>query len=171
MKFTKLNNKSDENFFTEFKSWLQSDLSLVNKTIFENLNNDSTLISDLSNHIINAGGKENKTIIILTVAKLCKYSGKDINLASVIEFIHTATLLHDDVVDNSTKRRGEKTANVVWGNKSSILVGDFLLSKAFKILVTDGSLKCIDIISKASEKFLMRSQTINERRKSKSWRN
>ena len=153
MKFTKLNNKSDENFFTEFKSWLQSDLSLVNKTIFENLNNDSTLISDLSNHIINAGGKRIRPLLTLTVAKLCKYSGKrHINLASVIEFIHTATLLHDDVVDNSTKRRGEKTANVVWGNKSSILVGDFLLSKAFKILVTDGSLKCIDIISKASEK-------------------
>ena len=95
--------------FIEFKSWLQSDLSLVNKTIFENLNNDSTLISDLSNHIINAGGKRIRPLLTLTVAKLCKYSGKrHINLASVIEFIHTATLLHDDVVDNSTKRRGKK---------------------------------------------------------------
>ena len=77
--------------------------------------------------------KRIRPLLTLTIAKLCKYSGKrHINLASVIEFIHTATLLHDDVVDNSTKRRGEKTANVVWGNKSSILVGDFLLSKAFK---------------------------------------
>ena len=73
-------------------------------------------------------------------------------MASVIEYIHTATLLHDDVVDNSKKRRGKKTANFVWGNKSSILVGDFLLSKAFRILISDGSLRCIDIISKASEK-------------------
>ena len=73
-------------------------------------------------------------------------------MASVIEFIHTATLLHDDVVDSSKKRRGKKTANFIWGNKSSILVGDFLLSRAFKLLVNDGSLKCIDIISNVSEK-------------------
>ena len=70
----------------------------------------------------------------------------------MIEFIHTATLLHDDVVDGSKKRRGKKTANFIWGNKSSILVGDFLLSKAFKILINDGSLKCIDIVSNVSEK-------------------
>jgi len=75
-----------------------------------------------------------------------------LSLASVIEFIHTATLLHDDVVDGSKKRRGKKTANFIWGNKSSILVGDFLLSRAFKLLVNDGSLKCIDIISNVSEK-------------------
>ena len=107
----------------------------------------------MSNHIINSGGKRIRPLLTLAIAKLCGYSGsRHIILASVIEYIHTATLLHDDVVDNSKKRRGKKTANFVWGNKSSILVGDFLLSKAFRILISDGSLKCIDIISKASEK-------------------
>ena len=84
---------------------------------------------------------------------MCGYSGsRHINLASVIEFIHTATLLHDDVVDNS-KKKGKDTANYIWGNKSSILVGDFLLSKAFKLLTKDGSLKCIEIISKHQKKY------------------
>ena len=139
--------------FNEFVDWLQEDLNSVNKLVLENLTNSSPLISDLSNHIINSGGKRIRPLLTLAVAKLCGYSGsRHIILASVIEYIHTATLLHDDVVDNSKKRRGKKTANFLWGNKSSILVGDFLLSKAFRILISDGSLKCIDIISKASEK-------------------
>ena len=87
----------------------------------------------------------------IACAKLCGYSGsRHILHASVIEFIHTATLLHDDVVDNSKKRRGKKTANYVWDNKSSILVGDYLLSKAFKLLTSDGSMQCIKIISDVS---------------------
>ena len=153
MDVVKIKDNFKNESFREFVNWLQADLSSVNKLILENLTNSSSLIADLSNHIINSGGKRIRPLITLAVAKLCGYSGsRHVILASVIEYIHTATLLHDDVVDNSKKRRGKKTANFVWGNKSSILVGDFLLSKAFRILISDGSLRCIDIISKASEK-------------------
>ncbi len=153
MNVVKIKSSLKNESFDLFLNWLQDDLSSVNKLILENLVNSSPLISDLSNHILNSGGKRIRPLLTLAVAKLCGYSGsRHIILASVIEYIHTATLLHDDVVDNSKKRRGKKTANFVWGNKSSILVGDFLLSKAFRILISDGSLRCIDIISKASEK-------------------
>ena len=153
MNIIKIKTNLKKEGFNEFVDWLQEDLNSVNKLVLENLTNSSPLISDLSNHIINSGGKRIRPLLTLAVAKLCGYSGsRHIILASVIEYIHTATLLHDDVVDNSKKRRGKKTANFLWGNKSSILVGDFLLSKAFRILISDGSLKCIDIISKASEK-------------------
>ena len=153
MNIIKIKPNLKKNRFDNFVNWLQEDLNSVNKLILENLTNSSPLISDLSNHIINSGGKRIRPLLTIAIAKLCGYSGcRHIILASVIEYIHTATLLHDDVVDNSKKRRGKKTANFVWGNKSSILVGDFLLSKAFRILISDGSLRCIDIISKASEK-------------------
>ena len=153
MNVVKIKSSLKNESFDLFLNWLQDDLNSVNKLILENLVNSSPLISDLSNHILNSGGKRIRPLLTLAVAKLCGYSGsRHIILASVIEYIHTATLLHDDVVDNSKKRRGKKTANFVWGNKSSILVGDFLLSKAFRILISDGSLRCIDIISKASEK-------------------
>ena len=153
MKIINLDSDYKKNYYSDFASWLQDDLNSVNKIIFDSLSNSSKLISDLSSHIISSGGKRIRPLLTLASAKLCGYSGsRHINLASVIEFIHTATLLHDDVVDNSKKRRGKDTANYIWGNKSSILVGDFLLSKAFKLLTKDGSLKCIEIISKTSEK-------------------
>jgi len=153
MKIVKIKNFKENDSFENFSNWLQKDLNQVNKIIFETLETNSSLISELSGYIIGAGGKRIRPLLTLATARLCKYSGnRHLNLASVIEFIHTATLLHDDVVDGSKKRRGKKTANFIWGNKSSILVGDFLLSKAFKILVNDGSLKCIDIISNVSEK-------------------
>ncbi len=153
MKIININSARKKDDFEKFLNWLQDDLNSVNKLILENLTNSSSLISDLSNHIINSGGKRIRPLLTLAVAKLCGYTGsRHLILASVIEYIHTATLLHDDVVDNSRKRRGKKTANFVWGNKSSILVGDYLLSKAFRILISDGSIKCIGIISKASEK-------------------
>lgn len=153
MTVIKINKNSKGDGFKDFVYWLQEDLNSVNKLVLDNLTNTSSLISELSNHIINSGGKRIRPLLTLAIAKLCGYSGsRHIILASVIEYIHTATLLHDDVVDNSKKRRGKKTANFLWGNKSSILVGDFLLSKAFRILISDGSLKCIEIISRASEK-------------------
>jgi len=153
MKIVKIKNFKENDSFENFSNWLQKDLNQVNKIIFETLETNSSLITELSGYIIGAGGKRIRPLLTLATARLCKYSGnRHLNLASVIEFIHTATLLHDDVVDGSKKRRGKKTANFIWGNKSSILVGDFLLSKAFKILVNDGSLKCIDIISNVSEK-------------------
>ena len=153
MKIVKLKDFKINDSFEEFYNWLQKDLNQVNKIILESLETDSSLITELSNHIIGSGGKRIRPLLTLATARLCHYSGnRHLTLASVIEFIHTATLLHDDVVDGSKKRRGKKTANFIWGNKSSILVGDFLLSKAFKILINDGSLKCIDIISNVSEK-------------------
>ena len=153
MKIIKLKNLKENDFFEDFSNWLQKDLNQVNKIILEILETDSSLITELSNYIIGAGGKRIRPLLTLASARLCQYSGnRHLNLASAIEFIHTATLLHDDVVDSSKKRRGKKTANFIWGNKSSILVGDFLLSKAFKILINDGSLKCIDLISNVSEK-------------------
>ena len=153
MKIIKLKDFKVKDSFEDFYNWLQKDLNKVNKIILENLETDSSLITDLSNHIIGSGGKRIRPLLTLATARLCHYSGnRHLTLASVIEFIHTATLLHDDVVDGSKKRRGKKTANFIWGNKSSILVGDFLLSKAFKILINDGSLKCIDIVSNVSEK-------------------
>ena len=153
MNIINLKNFKEYDFFEDFSNWLQKDLNQVNKIILETLETDSSLVTDLSNHIIQAGGKRIRPLLTLATSKLCGYSGKrHLSLASVIEFIHTATLLHDDVVDSSKKRRGKKTANFIWGNKSSILVGDFLLSRAFKLLVNDGSLKCIDIISNVSEK-------------------
>ena len=153
MKIIKLKDFKINDSFEEFYNWLQKDLNQVNKIILESLETDSSLITELSNHIIGSGGKRIRPLLTLATARLCHYSGnRHLTLASVIEFIHTATLLHDDVVDGSKKRRGKKTANFIWGNKSSILVGDFLLSKAFKILINDGSLKCIDIVSNVSEK-------------------
>ena len=127
MKIIKLQPDLKKESLDEFIDWLQQDLNSVNKLILENLINSSPLISELSNHIINSGGKRIRPLLTLAIAKLCGYSGsRHIILASVIEYIHTATLLHDDVVDNSKKRKKrKKTANFVWGNKSSILVGDF----------------------------------------------
>lgn len=131
--------------------WLNDDISRVNSVILDKMSSKVPLISQLSGYIISSGGKRIRPILTLATSKLCKYSGeRHINLAASIEFIHTATLLHDDVVDESIQRRGQKSANLVWDNKSSILVGDFLLSKAFRLMIKDGSHRCLDVMSKAS---------------------
>ncbi len=143
--------KDNKNYFETFTDWLDTDINEVNKFILENLAGSISLVNKLSNHIVNSGGKRIRPLLTIACSKLCGYSGsRHILHAAVIEFIHTATLLHDDVVDNSKKRRGRRTANYVWDNKSSILVGDYLLSKAFKLLTSDGSMKCIKIISDVS---------------------
>jgi octaprenyl-diphosphate synthase len=109
------------------------------------------LIPQLAGHIIAAGGKRLRPMLTLASARLCGYRGdRHLALAAAVEFIHTATLLHDDVVDASGLRRGLATANAVWGNKPSVLVGDFLFSRAFQLMVEDGSLKVLDILSRAS---------------------
>src|SRR5262249_2564351 len=98
-----------------------------------------------------AGGKRLRPMLTLGASRLCGYSGqRHIRLAAAVEFIHTATLLHDDVVDESDLRRGLATANSVWGNKSSVLVGDFLFSRSFQLMVADGSLEVLDILSEAA---------------------
>jgi octaprenyl-diphosphate synthase len=127
------------------------DLRDVNRVILDNMNSDVALIPKLAGHIIASGGKRLRPMLTLAVAKMCGYSGtRHISLAACIEFIHTATLLHDDVVDESGLRRGRETANAVWGNKPSVLVGDFLFSRAFQLSVSDGSLKVLSILANTS---------------------
>ena len=109
------------------------------------------LIPQLAGHLIAAGGKRLRPLLTLASAGICNYRGKNhISLATAVEFIHTATLLHDDVVDDSDLRRGRDTANSVWGNQSSVLVGDFLFSRAFRLMVQSDSIRVLDILANAS---------------------
>ena len=124
------------------------DFRAVNGVILDNMKSPVMLISELAAHIVAAGGKRLRPMLTLGSARLCGYTGKrHIDLAACVEFIHTATLLHDDVVDDSALRRGAATANAVWGNKPSVLVGDFLFSRAFQISVADGSLRVLGILA------------------------
>ncbi len=137
--------------FDLIMKWLNQDFEKVNNVILKNMKSKVSLISELSGYIISSGGKRIRPLLTLAASKLCKYEGeRHINLAASIEFIHTATLLHDDVVDESMSRRGKISAHNVWNNKSSILVGDFLLSKAFRLMIKDGSDRCLNTLSKAS---------------------
>jgi octaprenyl-diphosphate synthase len=130
---------------------LEDDLANVNRLILERMQSPVALIPQLAGHIIAAGGKRLRPMLTLATSRMCGYRGaRHIALAAAVEFIHTATLLHDDVVDASDLRRGLATANAVWGNKPSVLVGDFLFSRAFELMVEDGSLRTLDILSKAS---------------------
>ena len=150
LKVISSNNKKI-NFWQSMLFWLQNDFAKVNNLIMDNMNSSVPLISQLAGYIISSGGKRIRPLLTLATSRLCNYKGtRHVSLAACIEFIHTATLLHDDVVDESKKRRGKKSANQVWDNKSSILVGDFLLSKAFRLLIKDNSDRCLDMISKAS---------------------
>ncbi|HEY5598106.1 MAG TPA: polyprenyl synthetase family protein [Kiloniellales bacterium] len=127
------------------------DLQAVNRLILDRMQSPVALIPQLAGHIIAAGGKRLRPILTLAASQLCGYQGRrHICLAACVEFIHTATLLHDDVVDQSNLRRGLSTANAVWGNQPSVLVGDFLFSRAFQLMVADGSLKVLKILSDAS---------------------
>ncbi len=127
------------------------DLQAVNKLIVKHMDSPVALIPQLAGHIVAAGGKRLRPMLTLASAGLCGYRGeRHLGLAACVEFIHTATLLHDDVVDASDLRRGLATANAVWGNKPSVLVGDFLFSRAFQLMVTDGSLDVLRILSNAS---------------------
>ena len=127
------------------------DLTAVDRLIVEKMHSPVALIPQLAGHIVAGGGKRLRPMLTLAAAALCGYRGaRHIGLAASVEFIHTATLLHDDVVDGSDLRRGLASANAVWGNKASVLVGDFLFSRAFQLMVADGSLKVLDILSTAS---------------------
>ncbi len=124
------------------------DLGAVNGVILDNMQSPVVLISQLAAHIVAAGGKRLRPMLTLGAARLCGYAGRrHVHLAACVEFIHTATLLHDDVVDDSALRRGEATANAVWGNKPSVLVGDFLFSRAFQLSVADGSLRVLGVLA------------------------
>jgi octaprenyl-diphosphate synthase len=127
------------------------DLNLVNAVILDRMQSDIPLIPELAGHLIAGGGKRMRPMLTLASARLLDYSGaRHHRLAAAVEFIHTATLLHDDVVDSSDLRRGKRTANIIWGNPASVLVGDFLFSRSFELMVEDGSLKVLKILSNAS---------------------
>ncbi|MGE0725404.1 MAG: polyprenyl synthetase family protein [Alphaproteobacteria bacterium] len=127
------------------------DMARVNQRIVEHMQSPVALIPQLAGHIVAAGGKRLRPMLTLAAARLSGYRGdRHVGLAAAVEFIHTATLLHDDVVDESDLRRGIATANALWGNKASVLVGDFLFSRAFQLMVADGSLEVLRILSHAS---------------------
>ena len=128
-----------------------SDLNHVNSVILDRMQSQVALIPELAGHLIAGGGKRMRPMLTLACACLVDYPGtRHHMLAAAVEFIHTATLLHDDVVDGSGLRRGRRTANIIWGNPASVLVGDFLFSRAFELMVEDGSLKVLKILSRAS---------------------
>ena len=128
-----------------------ADMARVNALIVERMQNEVALIPQLAGHIVASGGKRLRPMLTLASARLCGYGGRrHVELAACVEFIHTATLLHDDVVDESVLRRGVETANAVWGNQASVLVGDFLFSRSFQLMVDVGSLEVLGILANAS---------------------
>lgn len=128
-----------------------ADMASVNEIILDKAVSDVDLIPKLAHHLIESGGKRLRPMLTIAGAKLAGYSGTGhIRLAAAVEFMHTATLLHDDVVDESDYRRGKKSARLVWGNQASVLVGDFLLGQAFRMMVAVGSLPALDILSNAA---------------------
>ena len=128
-----------------------TDMEAINRIILDKHVSDVELIPELAHHLIDSGGKRLRPMLALAACKLCGYSGTGhIRVASAIEFMHTATLLHDDVVDESGLRRGKQTARMLWGNQASVLVGDFLLGQAFRTLVDVGSLPVLRILSNAA---------------------
>ena len=135
----------------ELKSDVVEDLKQVDDIIKSNFNSKINLVNELSLHIFEGGGKRIRPLILLTSARATGYVGANhISLAAVLELIHTATLLHDDVVDESQLRRGRKTANAIWGNQASVLVGDYLYSKAFQIMVELGNNRVLQILAEAT---------------------
>ncbi len=127
------------------------DMNAVNSVILARMQSQIPLIPELAGHLIAGGGKRMRPMLTLACASLLDYMGtRHHKLAASVEFIHTATLLHDDVVDGSGLRRGRRTANTIWGNPASVLVGDFLFSRSFELMVEDGSLKVLRILSNAS---------------------
>ena len=127
------------------------DMERVNTTILARTGSEVAMIPEVANHLISSGGKRLRPMLTLAMARLCGYSGDGhIKLAAAVEFMHTATLLHDDVVDESDMRRGKVAARMLWGNEASVLVGDFLLGQAFKMMVEVGNLHALDILSSAA---------------------
>lgn len=131
---------------------LAGKLSAVNDLIRARMvSRHAPRIPEVTAHLVDAGGKRLRPMLTLAAADICGYGGEyDVHLAATVEFIHTATLLHDDVVDESAQRRGRPTANLLWDNKSSVLVGDYLFSRAFQLMVEPGSLRVLDILANAS---------------------
>ena len=142
------------NSYNELKSIVDEKLILVEEKIKSKLSSDVNLVEKMISYHLNTGGKRIRALLTLGSSKLCGYSKgtRDVNLAACVELIHNATLLHDDVIDKSTMRRGKKTSNSIWGNQSSILVGDYLLSRCFEMMVEDGDLDILKLLSSTSAK-------------------
>lgn len=131
---------------------LLDDMAAVNTLISTRMSSENApRIPEVTAHLVEAGGKRLRPMLTLATARMCGYDGDDhVKLAATVEFIHTATLLHDDVVDESGQRRGRPTANLLWDNKSSVLVGDFLFARSFQLMIETGSLRVLDILANAS---------------------
>lgn len=135
----------------EIKQLSQQDMTAVNQHIFSQLTSDVALINQLGIYIVNSGGKRLRPLLAVLAARALGYKGEQhVTLATIIEFIHTATLLHDDVVDESMLRRGKETANAVFGNQASVLVGDFLYTRAFQLMVSLGRMRVMQILADAT---------------------
>jgi octaprenyl-diphosphate synthase len=135
----------------EIQALVAKDMDGVNANIRAQLHSDVVLIEQMGEYIVNSGGKRLRPVIAVLAARACGYQGdKHYLTAAIIEFIHTATLLHDDVVDSSALRRGKETANSIWGNEASVLVGDFIFSRAFEMMVQVGDMRVMDILSTTS---------------------
>jgi octaprenyl-diphosphate synthase len=146
-----LEDKTHDRLIEPLSALVAGDMALVNKTILSRTGSDVAMIPEVANHLISSGGKRLRPILTLATAGLCGYREEGhVKLAAAVEFMHTATLLHDDVVDESDLRRGKAAARVLWGNEASVLVGDFLLGQAFKMMVEVGSLPCLDVLSTAA---------------------
>ena len=134
-----------------FVTAVQNDLSAVDDLVRANLNSQVPLVEEIASYLVEAGGKRLRPMLVLLSARACGYQGSDhITLATIIEFLHTAMLLHDDVVDESDLRRGRKTVNSAWGNAASVLVGDFLHSRAFEMMVEIGDIRIMEILARAT---------------------
>ena len=146
--------KELDNSYLELKNLVKDKLEDVNQQTKYKLASEINLIHKMTNYHLKSGGKRIRPLLTLGSAKLCGYKGgnRDINLAACVELIHNATLLHDDVIDSSELRRGIKTSNTIWGNQSSILVGDYLFSRCFEIMVEDGSMEILKLLSSTSSK-------------------
>jgi len=146
-----LKNQINNSYF-QLKESVDEKLVLVEEKIKSKLTSDVELVHKMTDYHILTGGKRLRALLTLGSAKLCGYSkgGRDINLAACVELIHSATLMHDDVIDNGYLRRGKKTLNSIWGNQSSILIGDYLLSRCFEMMVEDGNLEILKLLSSTS---------------------
>jgi octaprenyl-diphosphate synthase len=145
------NARDHSHSLTLLMELLKEDLKMVNELLIQEMQSEVPLIPKLAGHLIAAGGKRIRPLLTIATSRLCGYEGsRHITLAACVEFIHTATLLHDDVVDASALRRGIPSANAVWGNSASVLIGDFLFSRAFQLMVDDGDLEILAILSQAA---------------------
>jgi octaprenyl-diphosphate synthase len=139
--------------FDTVKQLVAADFNDVDRVIRDRLASDVVLVNQVAEYIVGSGGKRLRPLIVILAARACGYNGeRHTEAAAIIEFIHTATLLHDDVVDGSELRRGRDTANTVWGNEASVLVGDYVYSRAFEMMVTLGDMRIMDVMASATNK-------------------